>query len=204
MRGKSDPSRVAERDRRAAGPGDRVAPRDCADAGLGPPARTGGGQASGTTECSRCGRGRRPRRWRRAGRTGDRFAGGAGRPRRRSAQGGLRLDSAPNPWHNSGDWLGLSELETVTRVRLHSGPSPPRLSPSLRYPNEPSLARPGAVDAAAPVDAADRAHRSLQNRADAVSHSPHSHRRHPHHQEPEECAHQARHTDNCRELIRSQ
>ena len=116
MRRKSDPSRVAERDRRAAGHGDRVAPRDCADAGLGLPARTGGGQASGTAGCSRCGHGRRPRRWRRAGRTGDRFAGGAGRPRRRSAQGRLRLDSAPNPWHNSRDWLGLSELETVTRA----------------------------------------------------------------------------------------
>ena len=116
MRRKSDPSRVAERDRRAAGHGDRVAPRDCADAGLGLPARTGGGQAFGTAGCSRCGHGRRPRRWRRAGRTGDRFAGGAGRPRRRSAQGRLRLDSAPNPWHNSRDWLGLSELETVTRA----------------------------------------------------------------------------------------
>ena len=116
MRRKSDPSRVAERDRRAAGHGDRVAPRDCADAGLGLPARTGGGQAFGTAGCSRCGHGRRPRRSRRAGRTGDRFAGGAGRPRRRSAQGRLRLDSAPNPWHNSRDWLGLSELETVTRA----------------------------------------------------------------------------------------
>ena len=33
----------------------------------------------------------------------------------------------------------------------------------------------GAVDAASPVEANNRAHRSLQNRADAVSHSDHSH-----------------------------
>ena len=154
MRRKSDPSRVAERDRRAAGHGDRVAPRDCADAGLGLPARTGGGQAFGTAGCSRCGHGRRPRRSRRAGRTGDRFAGGAGRPRRRSAQGRLRLDSAPNPWHNSRDWLGLSELETVTRAPDGTpGPHPTPESRLVRYPNAPSLASAGAVDADAPVDA---------------------------------------------------
>ena len=66
---------------------------------------------------------------------GDRFAGGAGRPRRRSAQGRLRLDSAPNPWHNSRDWLGLSELETVTRAPDGTpGPSPHALSPSRTLP----------------------------------------------------------------------
>ena len=115
--GKSDPSRgAAGRDRRAAGRGGRGALRGSADGEPAPPARNGDDRASGTTACSRRGRGRRRCRSRRAGRIGDRCAGGAGRPRRRSAQGGLRLDSTPNPWHNSRDWLGLSELETVTRV----------------------------------------------------------------------------------------
>ena len=116
VRGKSDPSRGAERDRRAAGRGGRGALRDCADVEPAPPAPTAGDRTSGRVACSRRGRGRRPRRPRRERRNGDSCAGGAGRPRRRSAQGGPRLDSAPNPWHNGGDWLGLSELETVTRV----------------------------------------------------------------------------------------
>ena len=116
VRRKSDPSRGAERDRRAAGRGGRGALRDCADVEPAPPAPTAGDRTSGRVACSRRGRGRRPRRPRRERRNGDSCAGGAGRPRRRSAQGGPRLDSAPNPWHNGGDWLGLSELETVTRV----------------------------------------------------------------------------------------
>ena len=117
VRGKPDPSRgAAGRDRRAAGRGGRGALRDCADAEPAPPAPNGDDRASGTTACSRRAPGRSRCRWRRVDRTGDRCAGGAGRPRRRSAQGGLRLDSAPNPWHNSKDWLGLSELETVTRA----------------------------------------------------------------------------------------
>ena len=39
------------------------------------------------------------------------------RARRRSARGDLRLDNEPEPWHNSRDRLGLSELGAVTRVR---------------------------------------------------------------------------------------
>ena len=87
---------------------------------------------SGRVACSRRGRGRRPRRSRRDGRNGDRCAGGAGRPRRRSAQGGPRLDSAPHPWHNGRDWLGLSELEAVTRVP-EATPSPHPASESAPY-----------------------------------------------------------------------
>ena len=124
-RGKSDPSRGAEHGRRAVGRGGRGALRACADGGLAPPAPSGDDRASGTTPCSRRAPGRTPRRSRRVDGIGDRCAGGAARPRRRSAQGRLRLDSAPNPWHNSRDWLGLSELETVTRAPDGtSGPSP--------------------------------------------------------------------------------
>ena len=51
----------------------------------------------------------------------------------------------------------------------------PRLARCQRYPNELRPASPEAVDAATAVDANYRAHSSLQNRADAVSHSDHSH-----------------------------
>ena len=52
----------------------------------------------------------------------------------------------------------------------------PHLSPPPTLPERPRRrpASRAAVDAAAPVDAKVRAHRSLQNRADAVSHSLHS------------------------------
>ena len=77
-------------------------------------------------------------------------AGGAGRPQRRRAQGGLRLDSAPNPWRNSRDWLGLSELEAVTRVpEGTSEPSPHICVRRVRYPNAPLVASAAAVDATA-------------------------------------------------------
>ena len=115
--------------------------------------------------------GRSPGRSRRADRIGDRCAGGAARPRRRSAQGGLRLDSAPNPWHNSRDWLGLSELETVTRAPDGtSGPSPPRLSPPRTLPERPAPRQRRGCGRCRSCGRQERAHRSLQNRADAVSH----------------------------------
>ena len=175
VRGKSDPSRGADgRDRRAAGRGGRGALRGSADGEPGLLAPNGDDRASGTTPCSRRGRGRRRRRWRRAARNGDRCAGGAGRPRRRSAQGGLRLDSAPNPWHNSRDWLGLSELETVTRAPdgtpgPHPAPESARTLPERSAPRQ----RRGCGPCRS-YGRKERAHRSLQNRADAVSHSAHS------------------------------
>ena len=206
MRRKSDPSRVAERDRRAAGHGDRVAPRDCADAGLGLPARTGGGQAFGTAGCSRCGHGRRPRRWRRAGRTGDRFAwrSGSSTSSERAGQAptGQRAESVAQ---QPGLARSVGARDGHEGPGWHSGPSPPRLSPSRTLP-ERAVPRqtPGLWTLTLLWTRQSAPTRSLRNRADAVSHSPHSHRRHPHHQEPEECAHRARHTDNCREFVRSQ
>jgi len=127
--------------------------------------RPGGERPSGTAACSRHGRGHTPRRWRRVGCTDDRSSGGGAGPRRRSARGGLRLDNEPEPWHNSCDRLGLSELETVTRVRLWRNRAlTPRLSPLLRYPNAVPTASAGAVDAAAPQGRKERAPRELGNR----------------------------------------
>ena len=175
MRGKSDPSRGAERDRRAAGRGGRGALRDCADVEPAPPAPTAGDRTSGRVACSRRGRGRRPRRPRRERRNGDSCAGGAGRPRPRSAQGGPRLDSAPNPWHNGGDWLGLSEFETVTRVPDSTpGPHPAHLSPPRTLPERAAPRQRRGCGRRRSRGRKERAHRSLQNRADAVLHSAHS------------------------------
>ena len=86
---------------------------------------------------------------------------------------------------------------TGQRVRTVAQPHRPARSVGARGGHEGPLAIPGphptfqpaayatrtsrcppapeAVDAATPVDANNRAHRSLQNRADAVSHSDHSH-----------------------------
>ena len=158
VRRKSDPSRVAERDRRAAGHGDRVAPRDCV---LMPvsrlPARTGERPSfPATAGCSRCGHGRRPRRSRRAGRTGDRFAGGAGRPRRRNAAGqaptGQRAESVAQ---QPGLARSVGARDGHEGPGWHSGPSSAdRLSPS-RTPTRtrrPSPA-PGLWTLTIPVDA---------------------------------------------------
>ena len=176
VRGKSDPSRgVAGRGRRAAGRGGRGVLRACADAEPAPPAPSGDDRAPDTAPSSRRAPGRRQRRWRRGGRTGGRCAGGAGRPRRRSAQGGLRLDSAPNPWHNSRDWLGLSELETVTRVPDGTpGPHPTPESAAYATRTPPPAASAAAVDAAAPVDAKNaptRACKTAQTRFCTSAHS---------------------------------
>ena len=124
-RGKCDPSRGAGRGRRVAGRGGRGALRDCADGGPGRPGPPGAGRPPGTAACSRHGRGHTPRRWRRVGCTDDRSSAGGAGPRRRSARGGLRLDNGPEPWQNSGDRPGLSELGAVTRVRsAQPGPLP--------------------------------------------------------------------------------
>ena len=172
-----DPSRGGERGRRAGGRGGRGALRGCADAGLGRPAPNGGGRAPGTTARSRHGRGHTSRRWQTGGCSVGRSSGGAAGPRRRSARGDLRLDNAFEPWHNCTDRLGL-----VGARGGHEGPASTRaLTPRLRP--QPTLreraaarhASPEAVDADTPVDANNRAHSRLQNRADAVSHSDHSH-----------------------------
>ena len=94
----------------------------------------GDDRPSGTTACSRRGRGYTPRRRRRDGGSDDRLSVGGTGPRRRSARGDLRLDNGPEPWHNSSDRLGLSELETVTRVR-RAVPGPyPRSEPAPTLP----------------------------------------------------------------------
>ena len=141
VRGKSDPSRGAERDRRAAGRGGRGALRDCADVEPAPPAPTAGDRTSGRVACSRRGRGRRPRRPRRERRNGDSCAGGAGRPRRRSAQGGPRLDSAPNPWHTAetGSVCRSSRRSRGSRMALRTLTphlSPPRTLPERAAPRQ--------------------------------------------------------------------
>ena len=148
VRGKCDPSRGAGRGRRAAGRGGRDVLRDCADDERWRLERTGDDRPSGTATCSRRGRGHTPRRRRRDGCTGDSFSGGGAGPRRRSARG-VRLDNEPQPWHNSRDWLGLSELGAVTRVRW-AQPGPHPTSESAPYATR-TQCRPPA-----------RAHRSLE------------------------------------------
>ncbi len=161
-RGKCDPSRGGGRGRRAAGRDGRDALPDCADGGSWRLEPTGDDRPSGTTTCSRRGRGHTPRRRRRDGCSDDRLSVGGAGPRRRSARGGLRLDNEPEPWHNSSDRLGLSELGAVTRVRLgHNRALTPRLSPLLRYPNAAPVVSAGAVDAAAPQGRKERALREL-------------------------------------------
>ncbi len=96
-----------------------------------------------------------PRRWQRSRRGGDR------------SSGPLPLDVPPKPWHKRQDGLGVSEPEAVTRVRRFSpGPHPQSVQTTR------SLVR---ATAKRPWTLPDpwtrgRAHRSLQNRADAVSH----------------------------------
>ena len=147
VRWKTDPSRVAGRGRRVAGRGRRVAgrdgrdgPRNSADVGPWQPAPTGDDRPPGSAPCSRRGRDHTRRKWRTGGCSVGRSSGVAAGPRRRSARSKLRLDSDREPWHNSTDRLGLSELGTVTRVRSLHRALTPRLSPFQRYPNAPSLA----------------------------------------------------------------
>ena len=175
--GKCDPSRGAGLGRRAAGRGGRDALRDCADGGPWRLEPRGGERPSGTAACSRHGRGHTLRRWRRVGCTDDRSSGGGAGPRRRSARGGLRLDNEPEPWHNSSDRLGLSELEAVTRVPVGStGPLTPRLSPLLRYPNAvPAASVGGRGRRRSPRTQRTRPQGAWKTAKNAVSHSAHSH-----------------------------
>ena len=178
LRWKTDPSRDGGRDRRVGGRDGRDGPRDCAGVGPGQPAPTGDERPPGSAACSRRGRDRTPCRWRTGSCSVGRSSGVAAGPRRRSAQGELRLDSQREPWHNCSDRLGL-----VGARGGHEGPAAkhraltPRLRPlpTLSQRTAARHASPEAVDADTPVDANNRAHRRLQNRADAVSHSDHSH-----------------------------
>ena len=123
LEGKRDPSRAAARGRPADGHDDRVGLPGSGGGGSWPPAPSGGGRSRGSEASSTRGRGRTPDRWRTGDGSGGRSSGGAAGPRRRSPRGDLRLDGEPEPWHNRTDWLGLSELETVARVR-RSSPGP--------------------------------------------------------------------------------
>ena len=151
--------------RRVAGRGGRGALRDCADGGrwrLGPP---GGERPSGTAACSRHGRGHTPRRWRRVGGSVDRSSGGGAGPRRRSARGDLRLDNEPEPWHNSRDRLGLSELGAVTRVRwAQPGPHPTSESALYAIRTPCRSPAPGPWTPSLPMDAKSAPTGSSENR----------------------------------------
>ena len=160
--GKTDPSRPAERGRPADGLGDRGALPDCADGGPWRAAPSAGGPRSGRAPCSRRGRGRTPGRSQTGGCTSGRSSGEGAGPRWRRSRDDRRLDGEPKPWHNRRDWLGLSELEAVTRVRRHPGPHL-RL-PTGTLPERPGRHHEGAMDAVAGMDAHDRAHTYLQNR----------------------------------------
>ena len=171
-RGKRDPSRGTGRDRRVDGLGDRGALPDCADGGPGRPAPSAGGPGSGNAPRSRRGHGRTPDRSRRGGRTSGRSFGGGGGgagPRGRSPRGDFRLDGEPKPWHNSSDWLGLSEFEAVTRVRRHPGPHLVCVPP-VRYPKDRVDTTAGAMDAAAGADAHDAPTPACKTARRAVSH----------------------------------
>ena len=201
VRGKCDPSRAAGRGRRAAGRGGRDVLPDCADDERWRLERTGDDRPSGTATCSRHGRGHTPRRWRKDGCTGDRFSGGGAGPRRRSAQGDLRLDNEPEPWHNSRDRLGLSELGAVTRVRWANRALTPRLSPLPTLPERRAHRQRRGRGRRRSHGRTERAHRSLENRVGAVSHSAHRHHLHLHQDPHEKTGARAERTDECREFV---
>ena len=114
--------------------------RDCAGVEPGQPAPSGDERRPGSAACSGRGRGRTPCRWRTGGCSVGSSSGVTAGPRRRSARGELRLDSRPEPWHNNGDRLGLSELGAVTRVRLLPGPGPHPTSEFAPTLSEPAVA----------------------------------------------------------------
>ena len=174
--GKCDPSRGDECGTRVAGRGGRDALRDCVDGGPWRLESTDGERPSGTAACSRHGRGHTPRRWRRVGCTDDRSSGGGAGPRRRSARGGLRLDTEPEPWHNSSDRLDLSELGAVTRVRLgHNRALTPRLSPLPTLPERRAgRQRRGRGRRRSPRTQRTRPQGAWKTAKNAVSHSAHS------------------------------
>ena len=182
MRGKCDPSRGGGRGRRVDGRGGRDVLPDCADDGRWRPERTGAERPSGTAACSRHDRGHTPRRRRRDGCTDGRLAVGGAGPRRRSARGDLRLDNGPEPWHNSSDRLGLSELGAVTRVRLgYNRALTPRLSPLSTLPERSAGGqRRGHGRRRSPWTQRARPQGAWKTAKNAVSHSAHSQHLPPH------------------------
>ena len=184
-RGKCDPSRGAGRGRRVDGRDGRDALRDCADVGPWRLEPTGDELPSDTTACSRHGRDRTRRRRRRVGCTDGRLSGGGAGPRRRSARGDLRLDNGPEPWQNSRDRLGLSELGAVTRVRsAQPGPHPASESAPTLAERRAGRQRRGRGRRRSPRTQRTRPQGAWKTAKTAVSHSTHSHLCFSLHQEP--------------------
>ena len=173
-RGKCDPSRGAGRGRRVDGRDGRDALRDCADVGPWRLEPTGDELPSDTTACSRHGRDRTRRRRRRVGCTDGRLSGGGAGPRRRSARGDLRLDNGPEPWQNSRDRLGLSELGAVTRVRsAQPGPHPASESAPTLAERRAGRQRRGRGRRRSPRTQRTRPQGAWKTAKTAVSHSTH-------------------------------
>ena len=84
---------------------------------------------------------------------------------RTSPRDDRRLDGDPQPWHNRSDWLGLSELAAVTRVRTYPGPHL-RL-PTGSRPKDGGDTTAGAMDAPARMDAHDASTRCLRHRPES-------------------------------------
>ena len=84
---------------------------------------------------------------------------------RTSPRDDRRLDGDPQPWHNRSDWLGLSELAAVTRVRTYPGPHL-RL-PAGSRPKDGGDTTAGAMDAPARMDAHDASTRCLRHRPES-------------------------------------
>ena len=179
VRGKSDPSRGAERDRRAAGRGGRGALRDCADVEPAPPAptagdRTAGDRTSGRVACSRRGRGRRPRRPRRdrpmaTGALAERVVHGVGARRAGPDWTARRIRGTTA---GTGSVCRSSRRSRGSRMALRALTphlSPPRTLPERAAPRQRrgcGRCRSRGRKRARPPE--------LRNRADAVSHSAHS------------------------------
>ena len=203
MRGKCDPSRGGGRGRRVDGRGGRDVLPDCADDGRWRPEQTGADRPTGTAACSRHDRGHTPRRRRRDGCTDGRLSGGGAGPRRRSARGDLRLDNGPEPWHNSSDRLGLSELGAVTRVRLgYNRALTPRLSPLSTLPERSAGGqRRGRGRRRSPWTQRARPQGAWKTAKNAVSHSAHSHLSSPYIKIHGKTGARADQVDECQEFV---
>ena len=162
-RGKTDPSRPAGRGRPADGRGDRGVLPDCADGGLWHAAPSAGGPGSGSVPCSRRGHGRTPHRSQRGGRTSGRSSGEGAGPRRRGPRATSDWTAQPKPWHNTTDWLGLSEGEAVTRVRRSSPDPHLRLRPIRTLSETPRQHHGRGYGRCRGCGRTRRAHTRLQN-----------------------------------------
>ena len=203
MRGKCDPLRGGGRGRRVDGRGGRDVLPDCADDGRWRPEQTGADRPTGTAACSRHDRGHTPRRRRRDGCTDGRLSGGGAGPPRRGARGDLRLDNGPEPWHNSSDRLGLSELGAVTRVRLgYNRALTPRLSPLSTLPERSAGGqRRGRGRRRSPWTQRARPQGAWKTAKNAVSHSAHSHLSSPYIKIHGKTGARADQVDECQEFV---